>query len=738
MYTGAAVSQFPELTLGPAGPHTESSTPSSSAVSTGAEIGRSDNGQPSTANVPIGRASSFSNRGTVGGGVGSGFAHMQILDQDISPLTSPWLGAASHPVANSSGGSSRRQSDTSHTSRRMSIGMGMSGGNGNKRIASESGDEGRGARKKKSPAIQPVLGRMTTGSASGKEKDDDGKRDHERSKSPVGLRGSMNATEAFSPVMQTENMLRKGSGGSPVPENTTTGTRKSRRSSKLTPLLSSTPSNVLGVITGLTRDKTRAQRSGGATPSITDEDIRDSPSPVDLSLEVHDNRTMPPPPVPASANGMDMDLHENPPHGTCANSDNGMMTIGDMSFDRMIGLDRIDGGSLGGMGNMGLDMTDIGMDASMGAMGVDEMGSFGNGPMGMMDMNFGGGPSAQGQGEYNQEQTQGPTSVSVGTTKKNHQQPTMPVATPASMLNLSKLGGGRLGSASNSGAMPGSASSSGVLTRAQKNSRSATNAAKDANAKGVSKPSRRLSVVSPGLKPIRPGKQMYVSYVLEQRLEQVGFFLAGGALPNTDATLSSPVIASSSKAGASSETVIRQPKRTHRDAEQRRRNSQKQVIDELRRLLPPIALPNDTANNSELDPTTMSSPFFFQPTAPLLPGGLPPRGPPKTGTEGPNKHVSKLQVLLCGNEYIKLLKARLERRDDEIEMLRREIRRLHEKVQKGSGGGIEDEEEAIDLEKDLDAIERLNITTVAKGGGGYVVGAGGDDVIDEDDDDGED
>ena len=213
--------------------------------------------------------------------------------------------------------------------------------------------------------------------------------------------------------------------------------------------------------------------------------------------------------------------------------------------------------------------------------------------------------------------------------------------------------------------------------------------------------------------------------------------------------------------GGLSESVIRQPKRTHKDAEQRRRNSQKQVIDELRRLLPPIALPNDANMNGELDPAIMtsSSPFFFHPTAPLLPGGLPPRGPPKAGVDGPNKNVSKLQVLLCGNEYIKMLKARMERRDEEIGRLRREIKKLRRKEFDGGGGGggevngegcEEEEEEEVDLDKDLDAVERLT-TAAAKcssgnnsggsgsGAAGTLAGAVGDHVMDEDEDeDGDD
>lgn len=518
IYPGGA--QLPGLTLGPSGVPIED-TASSSAVSTSAEIGRgcSNSTQPSQAHGGTSCPTSFGSGAHVGpgggGGLGSGFAHMQILDQDISPLTSPWLGAASHPTGNASGCSSQRQPDTTHTSRGMSAGMGLSCGSGNKRTASESGDEGRGARKKQSPAIRPVL-RMTIGSVSGTEKEENVNRDRGRSRSPVGGRdsnGSMNPTNVISPRMTMENALRKSSAGPPVVENTssgmTTGTRKSRRSSKSTPLSRSTPSNVLGAITSLTRSKSRAHAVG--TPSMTGgETVQDSPSPMDLNLDIHDNRTMPPPPLPASAgvgaNGnMNVGLSENPTDRAFANSNNGTIGMNDMSFDRMMGLDGM-GGGMNGMGDMdlgGINMSDMGMDA-MGAMDMGEMGPFGSGPMGILDMNFAG-PSAQGQGEHGEEQIQLPPSGHVGTTKKNQQQqPTMPVATPRSVLNLGKLGSARLGSASSSGeALPVPLSGSGVMTRAQKNSKLASNAVKDA--KGA-KLAKRSSVASPGLKSIRPGE----------------------------------------------------------------------------------------------------------------------------------------------------------------------------------------------------------------------------------------
>ncbi len=61
--------------------------------------------------------------------------------------------------------------------------------------------------------------------------------------------------------------------------------------------------------------------------------------------------------------------------------------------------------------------------------------------------------------------------------------------------------------------------------------------------------------------------------------------------------------------------------------------------------------------------------------------------------------MSKLQLLRCGNDYIRVLKGRVERRDDEIDMLRKEVARLRIVA----GGDCDGEE--IDLERDLDAAE---------------------------------
>ena len=140
--------------------------------------------------------------------------------------------------------------------------------------------------------------------------------------------------------------------------------------------------------------------------------------------------------------------------------------------------------------------------------------------------------------------------------------------------------------------------------------------------------------------------------------------------------------------------VVQVRKTSHKAAEQKRRDSLKTTFDDLRGLLPPIPLPSDDNFPEER----------------ILPGALPPRGPPKTGGEGPNKGVSKLQLLMCGNDFIRQLKARIERRDEEIDCLRRAVARLRMVVANGLDGdaGLEGElDDELDLEKDLDAIEKV-------------------------------
>ena len=113
-------------------------------------------------------------------------------------------------------------------------------------------------------------------------------------------------------------------------------------------------------------------------------------------------------------------------------------------------------------------------------------------------------------------------------------------------------------------------------------------------------------------------------------------------------------------------------KSSHKAAEQKRRDSLKTSFDDLRILLPPIPLPSEEG----------------YPDEPILPGAMPPRGPPKGNAEGPNRGVSKLQLLRCGNEFIKILKGRVERRDEEITKLRQEVRRLRDIVGEEDTSGL--------------------------------------------------
>ncbi len=137
-----------------------------------------------------------------------------------------------------------------------------------------------------------------------------------------------------------------------------------------------------------------------------------------------------------------------------------------------------------------------------------------------------------------------------------------------------------------------------------------------------------------------------------------------------------------------------QRKTMHKAAEQMRRDSLKTTFDDLRGLLPPILLPSD--DKYPLD-------------EPVLPGALPPRGPPKTGSDCPNEGASKLQLLMCGNEFIRKLRAQLERRDEEIARLRQEIGKLRNVII--DNGGHRYFEEGI-KPVDLDEIEVMNFATV--------------------------
>lgn len=101
-------------------------------------------------------------------------------------------------------------------------------------------------------------------------------------------------------------------------------------------------------------------------------------------------------------------------------------------------------------------------------------------------------------------------------------------------------------------------------------------------------------------------------------------------------------------------------KSSHKQAEQRRRDSLKAGFDELRLLLPPI-------NAEALDPETGEP----------IPGSSAPRLLPKSSLvpdSNPNKAVSKVALLKYSNEYIGRLHGKVERRDNYIDLLKEAIR----------------------------------------------------------------
>ncbi|KAH7919048.1 hypothetical protein BV22DRAFT_1134138 [Leucogyrophana mollusca] len=237
----------------------------------------------------------------------------------------------------------------------------------------------------------------------------------------------------------------------------------------------------------------------------------------------------------------------------------------------------------------------------------------------------------------------------------------MTPVTPASIMNLGRLG-------ISSSLAPSQSAKPARTDKGKEPAKSKLSMETTTINKGAKKGS--MPLISPGPKPILPG--MILSHgegiLLIHQAPVAG---NPGALSLGSSAMPPPVPLT---------------RKSHKDAEQKRRDSLKTAYDDLRILLPPVPLPSDENFPDE----------------PILPGALPPRGPPKAGGDGPNKGVSKLQLLRCGNDYIRQLKGRVDRRDSEIECLRREVLRL--RVLAGADAMVPDGED-LDLERDLDAIE---------------------------------
>ncbi|KAJ6588910.1 hypothetical protein B0H19DRAFT_1101926 [Mycena capillaripes] len=207
---------------------------------------------------------------------------------------------------------------------------------------------------------------------------------------------------------------------------------------------------------------------------------------------------------------------------------------------------------------------------------------------------------------------------------------------------------------------------------------------------------------SPGL---RPQQLTPVTPASIMNLGRLGITSSLGKPSKKSPATASPGLKAILPGAASSSRQSHPPvqvrKTSHKAAEQKRRDSLKTTFDELRGLLPPLPLPSDITDE------------------PVLPGALPPRGPPKAGGEGPNKGVSKLQLLMCGNDFIRQLIGRVERRDDEIGRLRREVAHLRG-VARGEYALGQRTEEEVDLERDLDAVEAYGSALGRGGGSGSV------------------
>ncbi|KAF8484333.1 hypothetical protein JB92DRAFT_3148826, partial [Gautieria morchelliformis] len=210
--------------------------------------------------------------------------------------------------------------------------------------------------------------------------------------------------------------------------------------------------------------------------------------------------------------------------------------------------------------------------------------------------------------------------------------------TPASILNLRKLTTG-LGPATLNMAALEKKDAGPAAAAARKSTKNKAGARPGAGA-GAGARGRRGSTAKPGfspsLKPLLPGAVPPTpTSPLAHAAAQLAFPAAAGGTPHSGGGGGGP------------------RKTSHKAAEQKRRDSLKTSFDELRLLLPPVPLlPEDGGDD------------------PPLPGSMPPRGPPKGDADGPNRGVSKLALLRCGNGYIRDLRGKVERRDAEIERLR--------------------------------------------------------------------
>lgn len=125
---------------------------------------------------------------------------------------------------------------------------------------------------------------------------------------------------------------------------------------------------------------------------------------------------------------------------------------------------------------------------------------------------------------------------------------------------------------------------------------------------------------------------------------------------------------------------------SHKVAEQKRRDSLKLCFDELRRILPPILPYTDEQDRRPGD------------------GNVGGQRHGEIDPDNPNKGVSKVALLRRSNEYLGILRERIDRRDRAISSLRSQLSQLREQFGMEELG--EDEEEVPGLDLDLDNLDK--------------------------------
>jgi hypothetical protein len=143
---------------------------------------------------------------------------------------------------------------------------------------------------------------------------------------------------------------------------------------------------------------------------------------------------------------------------------------------------------------------------------------------------------------------------------------------------------------------------------------------------------------------------------------------------------------SSTKAAAAAAAPAPDNRRSsHKVAEQKRRDSLKLCFDELRQLLPPILPYTDEADRRPGD------------------GNVGGQRHGERDESNPNKGVSKVALLRRSNEYLDILRERIDRRDRAISALREQLGQLRGMAGLGDLG--EEEEEIPGFDLDLDALD---------------------------------